>query len=74
VDLATLAFGPGAATPSQRRRARLADVNGDGFTDLVTHFRMRETGIVSGDAEACLSGKTLEGTAFRGCDAIRSQP
>jgi hypothetical protein len=74
LDLATLRFGPGAAAPSQRSRTRLADVNRDGFTDLVSHFWMRETGIASGDTRSCLSGKTREGAAFRGCDAIRSRP
>ena len=73
-DLATLRFGPGDAAPSQRGRTRLADVNRDGFTDLVSHFWMQETGIAPGDTRACISGKTREGAEFRGCDAIRSRP
>jgi hypothetical protein len=74
LDLATLSFGPGAAAPWQRGRARLTDVNRDGFTDLVSHFWMSETGIARGDTEACLSGRTRDGAAFQGCDAIRSRP
>lgn len=70
VDLATLAFGPSRATPSNARSWRARDVNGDGRTDLVTWYRTRETGIASGDSRACLSGATASGTPFEGCDAV----
>jgi hypothetical protein len=70
VDETTLAFGPGGAPPVQPGARR--DVNGDGWQDLVSHYRIPETGIAAGDLEACLAGETGEGEAFTGCDAVRT--
>jgi hypothetical protein len=49
-------------------------VNGDGHTDLVTFYRARDTGLVEGDSRACLSGATVAGTAFEGCDTVDTAP
>jgi hypothetical protein len=46
------------------------DVNGDGKQDLVTHYRQKETGLASGDTDACITGETLSGTPIEGCDAV----
>lgn len=71
VDVASLGFGPDAAPALH---PRLYDVNGDGHPDLVTHHRIAKTGIAPGDREACLAGRTLEGSPFAGCDRVQSVP
>jgi hypothetical protein len=78
VDVTTLAFGPDAATPSHDLTKsgafedHLRDVNDDGLTDLISHYRIENTGIEPDDAEACITGETLDGTPFEGCDVIKA--
>jgi hypothetical protein len=75
-DLTTLAFGPDGATPAFDLADPLIywlshrDLNRDGKKDLLSSYRIEETGIGFGDTEACLAGETLDGILFEGCDAV----
>ncbi len=74
IAVATLTFGPGGASFAHRNGPHLEDVDGDGLTDLLAHYRVEEAGIATGDAEACVSGQLLDGTPFEGCDGVRAVP
>ncbi len=69
VDADSLAFGPAGATRAHTS-AHVEDVNGDGFDDLVTHYRQKQTGLAPGDVKACLTG-LVGGVAFEACDSVR---
>ncbi len=71
VDADTVRFGPDGAT-KVHKKAHLEDVDGDGDTDMVLHFRTQETGIAKGDTEAELTGETFDGTSFEGVDSVRT--
>lgn len=69
VDPASVEFGPSGANEAHAR-GHVTDVDGDGDTDLMLHFKTQQTGIVCGDAEAVLMGKTFEGEDIVAVNAI----
>lgn len=71
VDVSSLGFGPSGAPAVH---SHVADVNADGWPDLVSHHPIPLTGIALGDGEACLTGATLAGVAIEGCDAVSTVP
>ncbi|MFQ6030774.1 MAG: hypothetical protein ACE5Q6_25165, partial [Dehalococcoidia bacterium] len=76
IDPSTLAFGPAGATPVHdlsdlgTKGSHLEDINEDGFIDLVTHYRQKQTGLLSGDTEACLTADFTSGLSFTACDSV----
>jgi len=88
----TVRFGPrtavfdetGGAFEDHKKNGHVEDAyelderTRDGDDDLVMHFPTPQTGIVSGDTEACVKGQWLDENAvahkFFGCDAIRTVP
>ena len=76
VDVTTLAFGPVLASPAHNLldpavlASHLQDVNSDGFTDLVSHYSQKQTGLASGVMQACIEGQTVGGDAIFGCDSV----
>ena len=74
IDFATLAFGPGGALPAHWRGGHVKDVDHDGFKDLLSRYSTPEAELAFGDSEACVTGELFDGTAFGGCDSVRTAP
>lgn len=68
VDISSVVFGPAAASPVHD--GHVADVNADGFMDMVLHFNSDDTGIACGDTTAALNGRTYDDRSFTGTDAV----
>jgi hypothetical protein len=60
--------------PARWKGPQFRDVNHDGYLDLVSRYWTEQTGIAVGDTEACISGETVDGIPFEGCDGIRTWP
>ena len=71
VDPASVKFGPDGAGETHGR-GHNEDVNRDGRTDLVVHFRTQDTGIVCGITSVSLTGTTFSGQAIKGSASIRT--
>jgi hypothetical protein len=71
IDPASVRFGR-TGTEATPVRFALRDVNGDGNTEAVFRFRIRQTGIACGDTSASLTGRTIGGAHITGSDAIRT--
>ncbi|MFQ5799871.1 MAG: FlgD immunoglobulin-like domain containing protein, partial [Bacteroidota bacterium] len=75
VDHATVTFEGASEThvnkKSGKPRRHEEDVDGDGDTDLVFHFRLGGTDLTCESTEGTLTGETFDGQAIEGTDAIR---
>ncbi len=71
VDPDTVIFGPGGAEPVH---TAIEDVDDDGDTDMILHFRTQDTGIELGDTEATLTSQTTDGIEITGTDSVRIVP
>ena len=71
VDVTTVSFGPNDASITHQE-GHVGDIDGDGDSDLILHFRTQETGIVCGDTEATLTGETFAGEEVSGSGALRT--
>ena len=71
LDQSTIRFGPAGARITHKT-GHLEDIDRDGDTDLMLHFRIRDTGIICGDRAAELSGQTNAGQTVFAVDAIRT--
>lgn len=75
VDHTTVTFEGASETHFDRRTGELRrheeDVDYDGDTDLVFHFRLSETELSCDSTEATLMGETFDGLAIQGTDAVR---
>jgi hypothetical protein len=71
VDPTTVFFGA-IGSEAAPVHSVLEDVDGDGNTDIMLHFRTQRTGIVCGDTSASLTGNTFSGQAIKGSDSIRT--
>jgi hypothetical protein len=72
VEPLSVKFGPGEAV-EVHGKGHIKDVDNDGDPDMVLHFKTQETGIKSGDTEACLTGKTFDGKSIQACDTIKTK-
>lgn len=68
IDVRTVEFGPGGATPLGSRGVA-EDVDEDGDLDLVFRFDVQAAALPEGATEACVSGEA-GGKPFRGCDTV----
>src|SRR5437867_4787891 len=71
IDPTTVRFGSNG-TEAAPVQSSLEDVDGDGDTDMILHFKTQDTGIVCGDTSASLTGETFGGQAIEGSDSIKT--
>jgi len=72
VDHTTVTFEGASETHVNLRHEE--DVDGDGDTDLVFHFRLVETTLSCSSTEGILRGETFVGTAIEGTDSVNMTP
>lgn len=59
-------MNPKSGEPSRHEE----DVDGDGDTDLVFHFRLDDTDLTCNSTEGTLTGKTFDGQAIEVTDSV----
>jgi len=69
VDPSTVLFGP-TGTEASSAQSALEDVDGDGDTDLILHFRTQDAAIHCGDTTLLLVGTTSTGRVVVGSDYV----
>ena len=67
----TLAGAPVATRGRGVPMTSIADVNADGYLDLLLHFRTQSLQLTSASTEAVLYGETFSGQRIRGADSVR---
>jgi PKD repeat protein len=75
VNHATVTFEGASETHVDKKsgqpRRHEEDVDGDGDTDLVFHFRLGDTGLTCNSTEGTLIGQTFDGLNITGTDVVR---
>jgi probable HAF family extracellular repeat protein len=75
VDPGSLTFGRTGDEPSLAScSAGPADVNGDGWPDLVCHFHTPTAAFQAGDTQGVMKGQTVAAVPFSGSDPVRIVP
>jgi hypothetical protein len=71
VDPTTVRFGA-TGTEAAPVHWALEDVDGDGDTDLILHFKTEAAGTACGDTNALLTGETVGGLEIEGSDSVNT--
>ena len=71
LDPITVRFGRNGVEAAPVRLA-LTDIDKDGTTDVILHFRIPATGIQCGDISAAITGEAFGGQLIEGFDSINT--
>lgn len=72
VDPTSVEFGPSKAR-EVHHQSHLSDVDGDGDTDVLLHFKISEIGVVCSDIALSLAGQTFDGQRIAASDFVATQ-